>query len=135
MPAISTITLADGQGTPVNHNFDPLKVDGDKAMYRDSSSGSASGFKPIVLSLRDPIVGNASQVYRVQISLAVPIVQTQTVNGVSSDVVVRTGRFNGEFIVDGSSTPAERADLRAFAKNLMTHASVQALLEDLQHIY
>lgn len=135
MPAISTITLADGQGTPVNHNFDPLKVDGDKALYRDSSSGSASGFKPVILSLRDPVPGNASQVYRVQVSLAVPIVQTQTVNGVTSDVVVRTGRFNGEFIIDGSSTPAERKDLRAFAKNLLGHAALASLVEDLQHIY
>lgn len=135
MSAIGTITLADGQSTPVNHVFDPLKIDGDTARYRNSDAASASGFMPLAISLRDPIPGGASQVYRVQVSLAVPIVQTQTVNGITSDVVVRTGRFNGEFIIDASATQAERKDLRAFAKNLLADTVMASVLEGLQHIY
>lgn len=130
MGAITTITLADGADTPVNHDFIPNKIDGDVAFYHEKSAAIVAGYYPLTISHRPSNGG--SDVSRSKLSLAMPTVVTDA-NGVQS--VSHTNRVNIEFIVSDKSTLTEREDLRAFAANLLAHSVVTDVVENGNNLY
>jgi hypothetical protein len=72
MTAIAALTLADGQGTPVNHTFSPDGIDGaGVAAWVDRSGGIALGFPKITLSMRSPSKTNRN--YRMVAKVVVPV--------------------------------------------------------------
>jgi hypothetical protein len=135
VPAISTITAADAAATPVDHDFAPSRIDGDIARFLEKSASTPDGYMPLSVSLRAPKSGNGSSVYRCQISLAIPVTQTQTINGVDSDTVVRTGRVNVEFILPATGVLQERKDMRQLIVNILEDADVKDVIENLNNYY
>jgi len=71
------------------------------------SSGIPLGNSTYSVSLRQTAQGR----YKVTLKLSRPVVQTQTINGISTPTVVRTNRATVEFDLDPASSTQERTDL------------------------
>lgn len=135
MGAITTITAADAAATPVTHSFEPSRIDGDVAKFTEKTATHASGYWPLTVSLREPSASNGSRVYRSQVNLALPILVTETINGVSVPRVAYTMRVNVEFILPNDSTLQNRKDLRKLTVGILDHALVKDAIENLNPIY
>ena len=131
---ITTITVPDAATTPVNHTFVANKIDGDTARWNEKSASHASGYWTLALSLRDPAGSNGSRVYRSQLSLNVPVLVTEVINGVSVPKVAYTMRANVELILPQDSTLQNRKDLRKVLEGLIGNALVKSVVEDLDHV-
>lgn len=121
MPAISNLVLTDRAGTPVNHTFTP--------------NGKPNGVARLVKSSGVPVgdwvyslASNKTATRRkVAIRLVLPVVATQTINGVNSPLVVRTAYANVDFNFDVLSTTQERKDCVGL---LMSSLATSATLVD-----
>lgn len=106
MPQLQNIVLTDRAGTPVNHTFVPRDiVDGVGTVVE--SSGVAIGNNSLSTSLRKTAQGR----YKATLKLQIPIVATQTVNGVDTPVVTRTSYVEASFSFDATSSEQERKDV------------------------
>ena len=105
MPQIANLVLKDRAATPVNHTFVPRDIVNGVATLVEST-GVPIGDKRLTISL------NRTQAGRVKVILKgmFPVVQDQTINGITAPVVVRTAYANIEFSFDGTSTEQERKD-------------------------
>jgi hypothetical protein len=63
--------------------------------------------------------------YRPSLRLQIPIVQTQTVNGVSNPVVVRTAYVEFNAVFDALSTDQERKDAVGLMVNALAASQTQ----------
>lgn len=149
MPAVAAITLANGEGTPVNHTFAPLGLDTKTGVrwYEDQSprvtATSSLGYPRIgILTKRETelVPGQSSKntVSRIQLTIALP--QLETLGTSSSGftpapTVAYVDRFKGEFILSSRDQLADRKDNLAFAKNLLGHATITDLVQNLSAIY
>lgn len=105
MPQLQAISLNDRETTPVAHAFTPKDIkDGVGAVVR--SSGVPVGEESLTVSMR-----RASTRYRGKVTLAVPVVQTETISGISKPVVVRTAYAEINFTFDSASTTQERNNI------------------------
>ena len=105
MPQLQNLALTDRQATPVVHTFQPESIKqnvGSVVENKDVPIGNPR----YSLSLRQ-----TDKAYKVTLKFAVPVVATQTVNGVSTPVVVRTSFVNCEFEFAKTSTEQERKDV------------------------
>lgn len=131
MPQLQAISLNDRETTPVAHAFAPRDIkNGVGTVVR--STGIPIGDESLTVSMR-----RASTRYRGKVTLSVPVVQTQTINGISTPVVVRTAYADVNFTFDATSTTQERknlvgmiADSLAASKTLINGAIV-----DLEGVY
>lgn len=106
MPQLQTLILTDRTPTTaVDHTFQPRDIKNGVGTVVEST-GVPIGDKRFTISLRQ--VNNR---YRAQMQLAVPVVQTQTINGVSTPVIVRTAYADLTFTFDAASTEQERTDV------------------------
>lgn len=105
MAARTNLVLMDRASTPVAHTFTP---DGDDAngvhVYSEKTSIPAGNAR-FTASLRQ-----SNGKFRPSLKLMIPIVQTQTINGVSNPVVVRVAHADLNFTFDSLSSAQERAD-------------------------
>lgn len=138
MSAISSITLADGQATPVSHTFAPLAITGTLAEWVDRASGIAIGYPTLSVNLRRPLK-NEARVYKATVKIVAPVLEVtspSTATGIQPaptkafDLV-----FNGEFLLPERATKLQKADIIAYAKNLMANAVMKSLIEDLETVY
>lgn len=105
MPALQSVALLDREATPVSHTFLPNdRPNGVATVTR--SSGVAVGDETLTVSSK--WVGDRR---KARIVLAVPVVQTQTINGISTPTVVRTAYGEINFTFDRKSTAQERKNL------------------------
>lgn len=106
MPQLQTLVLTDRTPTTaVDHTFQPRDIKTGVGAVVEST-GVPIGDKRFTISLRQ-----VNTRYRAQMQLAVPVVQTQTINGVSTPVVVRTAYADLTFTFDAASTEQERTDI------------------------
>jgi hypothetical protein len=131
---ITTIVVPDAAATPINHTFNPNKIDGDTARWNEKSATHASGYWSLGISLRDPAGSNGSRVYRSQLSFAMPVLVTEVINGVSVPKVAYTLRSNVEFILPQDSTLQNRKDLRKLLVGIIDSALFKSVVEDLDHV-
>jgi len=121
MAARGNIVINDRAATPVAHTYSP---DGDDkngvAQYSEKGSVPAGNGR-ITLSVRPSNGGK----YRGAVRLAVPIVQTQTINGVSAPVVVRTSYVEVSTTFDALSSTQERADAIGLMYNALAASQTQ----------
>lgn len=104
MPALQNVVLTDRAATPVAHTFTP----------RDIKDGVAMVVKPDVTGL--PISEMRYSIssrrtgdrIKTTVKFVLPIVQTETINGVSKPIVVRESYVDATFNFSASSTEAER---------------------------
>lgn len=133
MSARTNLVINDRAATPVAHTYGP---DGDDSnnvhLFSEKTSVPAGNprFSAKYLKSKD---GK----YRPTLKLAVPVVQTQTINGVSSPVVVRTAYVELNCVFDGVSTTQERADAIGLMANAMAASQTQIndLLVNCQDIW
>lgn len=132
MSARTNLVLTDRSATPVAHTFTPDGDDANGVHIFTTKSGVPAEAKRFTASLRN---GNGK--YRASLKLAVPITQTQTINGVSNPVVVRTGYAEINFTFDSLSSAEERANLVGMLRDALDESQTQIddLLVDLSDIY
>lgn len=132
MPQLQNLVLKDRQTTPVDHTFVPRDIRQNVGTVVETN-GVPVGNRRYSISLRQTPTG----AYKAEIKFAVPVVVTQTINGVSTPVVARSAYVDATFTFDKSSTEAERNDVVGmFADSL---ASSKVLVNDvlvkLQGVY
>lgn len=120
----ANLVIKDRASTPVDHTFSPDGDDANGVHVFSEKTGVPAGNPRFTASLR-----NSNGKYRPTLKLAVPVVQTQTINGVNSPVVVRTAYVELSATFDALSSTQERADAVGLMYNSM--AAVQTQINDL----
>lgn len=110
--------------TPVDRTFTPDGEDANGVHVFSEKTGVPAGYSRITASLRQ-----SGGKYRPTIRLQIPVVQTQTINGISSPVVVRTAFVEVSATFDALSSTQERADAIGMTANAL--AATQAMLNDM----
>jgi hypothetical protein len=105
MPALQNLSILDRQATPVAHVFTPKDVKDGVGLVVKSSGVPASDEK-LTVSMR-----KSGQNFRGKLTLAVPVVATQVINGISSPAIIRTAYATVDFTFHETSSTAERNDL------------------------
>lgn len=132
MGTLSAITIANGEGTPVNYTFNPLYASPGRTTYVNRDSETSAGSMKIDLAFSAS--SRTRNTDRVKVAFSMPI-EEETEVGSGVYRVVDTARFNGDWVLPSSLTAANRADLEAFVANLVTHAVVDACIADLDPPY
>jgi hypothetical protein len=116
MPAISSVVLTDRASTPVDHTMVPTKRDAATGVwtFRESGASTSIAAKQLTVSAREQ-----SGKFRARFVLKVPTVQTETINGVDSPKVIRTGFGEISFTFDPASSLQERKDIVAMLQSAL----------------
>lgn len=113
MPALQTVTVNDRESTPIAHIFVPRDVkDGVGLLVR--SSGVPVGEERLTSSMR-----KAGANFRGKATIAIPVVATQVINGVSTPVLVRTAYVELNATFHETSTEQERTNIMGITANLL----------------
>ena len=121
MAARANLVIKDRTSpTPADHTFTPDGDDVNKVHVFSEKTGVPAGNPRFTAQLR-----YSKNKYRPTLRLAVPVVQTQTINGVASPVVVRTAYVEVSATFDSLSTTQERADAFGLMANAMATAQTQ----------
>lgn len=132
MSARTNLVISDRAATPVAHTYSP---DGDDAngVHVFSEKTSVPAGNPRFTAR----LAYSNGRYKPQLRLSIPVVQTQTINGVSTPVVVRTAyvEFNANF--DALSSDQERKDAVGLMANALATAQTQIndMVVNLSDIY
>jgi len=106
MPALQSISINDrATPTPVAHVFQPRDVQNGTGLVV-SNSGVPVGEEKLTVSMR-----KSASKFRGKLTLTVPVVQTETVNGISIPVAVRTAYATLDVTFDDTSSTQERTNL------------------------
>lgn len=106
MPQMQNLILTDRASTPVNHTFVPEAIDlrtGVASVVK--TNGVPVGDKRFTISTRK--TGSRRKSH---FRLVLPVVATQTVNGIDTPVVVRIAYADVQFNFDVTSSEQERKD-------------------------
>lgn len=132
MPSLQNLVMTDRAATPVNHTFTPRGMQGNVGELVETT-GVPIGDSRCTISLNR----TSNNRYKAVLKIEVPVVQTQTVNGVTQPVVVRKAYAEATFSFDGASTTQERNDIVGMLSSAM--AANKPLFHDtvvgLQGIY
>lgn len=128
MAQAASITLADGQATPVNVTFNPESVTPALSVFADRTAGTSSGFRR--LKIRNKFAG-PNGANRAQFDVEYPVLEV--VSGVS--VLTRTLRAKIELILPDGCTDAERKNLYAFVRNGLANTLIQGAMRDYDPLY
>jgi hypothetical protein len=132
MPALQALSIVDRTPvTPVVHNFTPRDVTSGVGLVV-ANAGVPLNEERLTVSMR-----KSGSKFRGKISLAVPVVVTEIINGVSVPSVARTSYVNAEFTFDESSTLQERTNLVGmFADSLgIGKALIHGAIVNLEGVY
>jgi len=131
MPQIAPVTLTDRESTPVAHIFTPQEIK-DGVGILANTVGVPVGNERLGVSMR--YTGSR---YKATVTLQVPIVQNEVINGVSYPKVIRTAYAEVNLTFANTSTLQERRNLVGMLQSAL--ASNQALmnpvLTELQSVY
>lgn len=115
MPALQNLVVNDRAATPVAHTFTPRDFINGVATVVEST-GVPIGEKRYSISTRR-VNGRIKN----RVVFAVPVVQTETINGISKPRVVREAIVDATFSFASDSSEQERADaVGMFADSLAT---------------
>lgn len=132
MPALANVVLTDRETPPVNHTLTPRDIVNGVATVVEST-GIPIGENRLALSL----VRTQSGRYKPTLKFTFPVVQTETVNGVSKPVVIRTAYAEVSFNFDGTSSLQERKNAVGLVYNSLNESKtvVDGLLTKLETVY
>lgn len=106
MPQLQNLVLTDRTPvTPVNLTFVPRDIDAKGVGLVVNSAGTPIGEKRCSVSM-----SKRNNRYHGEVRLTLPVVVTETINGVSAPVVVRTAHVALTATFDEKSTEQERKD-------------------------
>lgn len=107
MPNLATVVLTDRKATPLTHSFLPRASSaGVGVCVEGTLSGSAIGENQLTISSK-----KNAQKQKGTLKLAVRKIATQTVNGITTDVVLGNAYVNVDLSFDPIFTEAERNDV------------------------
>lgn len=129
MPQAARITINDGKGTPVAHNFDPIATEGGSATLANAASATLDGREKFGIVVR-PATKAAPA--KVSIRLTLPV-ETAQPDGTVLVTEFSTGVV--ELIMPASSTAARRKDLRVLLANALQHATLVDVIENVVPLY
>jgi hypothetical protein len=115
MPLLQAISLNDRETTPVAHVFTPNDSVNGVGIVKNTT-GVPLGAETLTVSMR----GSPNGRYRGKVNLTVPVVQTQTINGISTPVVVRTAYVSLEVTFSDKSTLQERNNVIGMLADALT---------------
>jgi hypothetical protein len=135
MSAIANIVVPDAAGTPVNHTFKPLRVDGDSGRWQENTTAARpAGYWQLAASLRAP--KNGSAVFKQAVDLSIPVLKTYTdTSGYATVAVDYVLRARVEFLLPERSSLQDRKDLRKLLTGVLADAQVVAQIEALENAY
>lgn len=105
MPQLQSLVLNDRETTPVAHTFVPRAIKGDVGMVVNTT-GVPVGEKRFTISL----IRNQTRI-KSRVTLVVPVVVNEVINGVSTPKVVRENIVDATFSFSVFSTEQERKNL------------------------
>jgi hypothetical protein len=133
MPAIARISIADGQGTPVTHNYDPIETR-PQTYQRMISGNPAIGAEELKADIKRSTGVNG--VNKITIDLAIPVMEQASGGAASGYVappaVAHVVRGKIELYAHARSTDAQRKDVRVLLSNLLKDAQIVALIDNLE---
>jgi len=132
MSARTNLVINDRAATPVAHTFSPDGDDANGVHVFSEKTSVPAGNPRFTVSLR-----KSGGKYRAALRFQLPVVQTQTINGVSSPVVVRTAFIELSTTFDELSTDQERKDAVSFMEKTLAASQTQVndLLVNVSDIY
>jgi len=132
MAARANLVINDRATTPVAHTYSPDGDDTNGVHLFSEKTGVPAGNPRFTISHR-----YSGGKYRPTLKLAIPVVQTQTINGVSSPVVVRTTYAEVGFTFDSLSSEQERNDCVGLMVNALaaSQAQIHNLVVKLEDIW
>nr|APG77173.1 hypothetical protein [Shahe levi-like virus 3] len=137
MAQIATITINDGQTTPVAHAFNPI-MSVPPTYRRNGVTGQAVIANERLL-LQAVLAKTVNGVNRIQLELVVPVVETpaggSATGYVAPPAIAHEMRVKVEFFFHQRSEKAGRKDLRTLLTNLLSNAQVVSLVDDLEQPY
>lgn len=131
MSDVTAITLGDGQATPVNHTFDPVEVAPHVVFYEDKSASSVLGRPTLSIGQRRPNGANGNR--KVTLRVRVPVLEevgTSSSGYTPGPSIAYSVLADMSFVLPSRATTAEINDIFAYAKNLMSHASIDEVVTD-----
>lgn len=131
MPTLANLVLTDRAGTPVAHTFVPRgRPNGVGTLVE--SSGVLNGERKFSIGTR-----TSATKRKITLRLVLPVVATETINGVSNPKIVRTAYANIEFTFDAASTTQERKDCVGMLQNALDSSKtmVDKILVDNEDLY
>ena len=137
MSNIADIIAYDGAATPVAHTFAPVTIDGSVAKFADRSGGIPVGYPVVWIDAREP--RNGSPLWKSTMTVMVPTLEQtspSTATGIQPAPTVayfHTTKIDWLFPVRG--TLQERKNQRSFTVNLLAHATVISVLENMEAVY
>lgn len=120
MPSINNVVLTDRAGTPVNHTFTPLGRESDGARYSKAGASPLGDYTFSIIPRRTP-TGRR----KVDLSLSLPVLVTEVINGVNVYSVSRTNRGKVSLDIDSAATLQERKDLMGMLYTALATATTQ----------
>jgi hypothetical protein len=129
MPAIGNIVINDDETTPGAHTFAPVTTDGSLAKLANRSGSMPSAFETLSVEMRQPASSNGA--YRLIIKANDPV--EATVSGVTS--VVRNSSAELTLNFSQLSTSQERINLLKMMSNLLGHATIKSVAQNVEPIY
>lgn len=106
MPALQSISVNDrATPTPIAHVFQPRDVQNGTGLVV-SNSGVPVGEEKLTVSMR-----KTGSKFRGKLTLTMPVVQNQTVNGITIPTAVRTAYATLDVTFDEGSSTQERTNL------------------------
>jgi hypothetical protein len=132
MAAASSFSVDDGQSTPVSHLFAPARKDGLLVVFEErTTANNPLGFYSFATSQTSP--KSSSAVIRTKLTLEVPLSVLDSSTGLYS--YPSSNRWVVEGMIAKNATLAQRKDLYAYLKNIVSLTMVKSLFEDLDAIY
>lgn len=124
---VSTLTIADGLGTPANHTFTRVGRNGNETSFATLSTSMLAARETILIETIQPTERTAG---RISVDIKVPV--TELVNGIST--VTRFHRHKSSTYFASGGTGAERQAFAGIVRNFYALASVKLSLETLDPI-
>lgn len=139
MPAIASISINDGQTTPVSHTYNPVQTI-DPATYVRNGDAAVPivGWEQVTLSLHQG--KNVSEaINRAKISLRIPVLEVPdggTPSGYTAPPKVAYYlQANVDLLLPNRSVLSQRKDLRVLLSNLLLNSQVVAMIDSLEKPY
>lgn len=143
MGAITNISLADAQATPVTHVFNPSKqgLQGSVSVAdwedRAVNNGVPVGFYKISTTFQRPNKDRKS--YKIGMKISIPQLENvtnSTVSGIApAPTVSYTPLFEGSFVLPERASLQSRKDLRKMVANLFADPQIANMVEQLDAVY
>lgn len=126
MATLASMTLEDGQDTPVEHTFAPALRSGNLIEWQDRSPGVFAGFNRISLDTR-PITSRGGM-YRATLKVVAPTLAVTSPQGGTGVQPNPTAAYHTEsilqFIIPAASDATARSNALAYIRNLLDNQQI-----------